>query len=166
MASDVSADMLHDPITYALLCFLRLRRRRHFACADCPHPLIRHHNTLPVCHVLHPDTICWFFISATRPDNPAVLCLFIFFSTALTSSTLIQSAGPSLTSADILWSHSFSSCRSCSNRSISRGCLHSSKPSAQCSGTDGQTYRRSPDHYINPAPRTTWAAAVTPAWET
>ena len=32
VASDVSADMLRDPITYALLCFLRLRR--HFACAD------------------------------------------------------------------------------------------------------------------------------------
>ena len=53
MASDVSADMLRDPITYALLCFLRLRRRRHFACADCPHRLIRHHNTLPVWHLLY-----------------------------------------------------------------------------------------------------------------
>ena len=37
------------------------------------------------------------------------LCFFIFFSTALTSAILMQSAGPSLTSADILWSHSFSS---------------------------------------------------------
>jgi len=48
-------------------------------------------------------------ISVTSPDNPGALCLFIFFSTALTLAILMQSAGPSLTSADILWSHSFSS---------------------------------------------------------
>ena len=48
-------------------------------------------------------------ISATSPDNPGALCLFIFFNTALTSAILMQSAGPTLTSADILWSHSFSS---------------------------------------------------------
>ena len=42
-------------------------------------------------------------------DNPGALCLFIFLGTALTSSILMQSAGPSLTSTDILWSHSFSS---------------------------------------------------------
>ena len=38
-------------------------------------------------------------ISATIPDNPGALCLFIFCSTALTSATLMQSAGPSLTPA-------------------------------------------------------------------
>ena len=37
------------------------------------------------------------------------LCLFIFFSAAATLSILMQSAGHSLTSADNLWPHSFSS---------------------------------------------------------
>ena len=65
---------------------------------------------------LHKSNNCWvpvspvaYIISATSPDNPGALCLFIFFSTALISAILMQSAGPSLTSADILWSHSFSS---------------------------------------------------------
>ena len=48
-------------------------------------------------------------IYATSPDNPGVLCLFSFISAALTSSILMQSACPYLTSADILWSYSFSS---------------------------------------------------------
>ena len=41
-------------------------------------------------------------ISVSSPDNPGALCLFISFIAALTSSILIQSAGPSLTSADNL----------------------------------------------------------------
>ena len=48
-------------------------------------------------------------ISADNPDSPGALCLFIFFNAATTSTMLIQSAGPSLTSADIPRSHSFSS---------------------------------------------------------
>jgi len=39
-------------------------------------------------------------ISATSPDKPGALCFFIFFNAAATSSILIQSAGPSLTSPD------------------------------------------------------------------
>ena len=48
-------------------------------------------------------------ISTTCPDMPGALWLFIFFNAAATSSILIQSAGPSLTVASILWSRSFSS---------------------------------------------------------
>jgi len=48
-------------------------------------------------------------ISAAIPDKPGVLCVFIFFNGTTTSLIfrLMQSAGPSLTSADIPWSHSF-----------------------------------------------------------
>ena len=45
-------------------------------------------------------------ISATSPDNPGALCPFIFFSTALTSAILVQSAGLFLTSANMLSSFS------------------------------------------------------------
>jgi len=65
---------------------------------------------------LHRSSIHWVpispvvcIISATSPYKPGALCLFIFFNAAAISSILIQSAGPSLTVADILWSHSFSS---------------------------------------------------------
>ena len=34
-------------------------------------------------------------ISATSPDKPGALCFFIFFSAAITSGIVIQSAGPS-----------------------------------------------------------------------
>ena len=74
--------------------------------------LMNEENIMP----LHKSNIHWVPISpvaciicVTSPDNPAALCLFISFSAAVTSSILIQSAGPALTSADILWSHSFSS---------------------------------------------------------
>ena len=56
---------------------------------------------------LHKSNIHWVqispvacIISATSPDNFGALCLFIFFSTALTLAILMQSADPSLTSSD------------------------------------------------------------------
>jgi len=65
---------------------------------------------------LHISNIHWVpispvacIISATSPDKPGLLCVFIFLSAAATSSILMQSAGPSFTAADILWSYSFSS---------------------------------------------------------
>jgi len=41
-------------------------------------------------------------VFATSPNNPGALCLYIFFSIAVTSAILMQSAGVSLTPADIL----------------------------------------------------------------
>ena len=59
---------------------------------------------------LHKSDIHWVpifpvacIISTTSPDKPGALCLFIFFNAAATSLTLRQSAGPSLTPADILF---------------------------------------------------------------
>jgi len=41
-------------------------------------------------------------VSATSPDKPGALCLFIFFNAAAASSILMESAYPFLTPADIL----------------------------------------------------------------
>jgi len=54
-----------------------------------------------------PHVAC--IISAASPEKPGALCLFIFFNAATISPILMQSSGPSLTSADIPWSYSFSS---------------------------------------------------------
>jgi len=40
-------------------------------------------------------------ISADNHDKPGALCLFVFFNAVTTSPILMQSAGPSLPSADI-----------------------------------------------------------------